>query len=188
MEKQEKRKVILGAAENLFAEKGFFRTSVDEVSKASGIPKGTIYLYFKSKGDLFASVILRTLSLVERDIELCAEKKEKLEDMLSCIMKRVRKKILRGKKHREHMFKTGRPDLPPETVMMIHKKVKPALAGIKKKMAKIFDRYKSEIKPYNADDLAHIFFTFVITSVEMKGREGDATALEIFLNGIKKGK
>ncbi len=186
MDKEKKREIILDAAEDLFGEKGFFRTTVDEVSQTSGIPKGTIYLYFKSKGDLFVRVILRTLSRVGRDIDVCANKAEKLEDILSCVMKKVRKKILRGKRHRDHMLKTGRPDLPPETLMIIHKKVKPALAEIKKKMAEVFDRYKSEIKPYNPDDLAHIFFTFVITSVEMKGRKSDKTALDIFLNGIKR--
>jgi len=184
MKKGEKRKIILGAAGNLFAEKGFFRTSMDEVSGASGIPKGTIYLYFKSKGDLFVNVILKTLSQVEEDIGLCMRKEDELEEILICVMKRVREKILKGKKHREHMLKTGRPDLPPETVMMIHKKVKPALMAIKKRMAEIFARYKSEIKPYNPDDLAHIFFTFVITSVEMRGKY--ITALDIFLNGIKR--
>jgi len=184
MKKEEKRDIILSAAGNLFAEKGFFRTSMDEVSGASGIPKGTIYLYFKSKGDLFANVILKTLSLVEEDIELCMKKKDELEEILECVMKRVRRKVLKGKKHREHILKTGRPDLPPETVMMIHKKVKPALMAIKKKMAEIFVQYKSEINPYNPNDLARIFFTFIITSVEMKGKY--TTALDIFLNGIKR--
>jgi len=47
---------ILEAAEKLFAQKGFYSTTVGEIAEKAGIAKGTIYLYFRDKRDLFFSV------------------------------------------------------------------------------------------------------------------------------------
>lgn len=50
---------ILDAAEALFAKYGFKKTSVDEVSRAAHIGKGSVYLHFSSKEELFAEVLRR---------------------------------------------------------------------------------------------------------------------------------
>jgi AcrR family transcriptional regulator len=44
---------ILEAALHVFGEQGFARTRLEEVAKRAGVSKGTLYLYFKSKEDLF---------------------------------------------------------------------------------------------------------------------------------------
>lgn len=54
---EQKRKDILKAAEKLFVAKAFHEVKLDEVALRARIGKGTIYIYFKSKEDLFASVI-----------------------------------------------------------------------------------------------------------------------------------
>lgn len=41
----------------LFAAKGFFRTTVEDIAQATGVAKGTVYLYFKDKQDLYAAAI-----------------------------------------------------------------------------------------------------------------------------------
>ena len=48
---------ILEAARKIFAKKGFADATMDEIAAASGLAKGTLYLYFLSKRDLY----LRTL-------------------------------------------------------------------------------------------------------------------------------
>src|SRR6202041_173410 len=48
---------ILDAARKIFAKKGFADATMDEIAAASGLAKGTLYLYFKSK----RAVYLRTL-------------------------------------------------------------------------------------------------------------------------------
>ena len=53
-----KRQRILKAATALFVQHGYRRTSVDEVARESGVAKGTIYLYFKTKADLLAQAIV----------------------------------------------------------------------------------------------------------------------------------
>lgn len=48
---------ILTAALKIFSLKGFAATRLDEVAKAAGISKGTLYLYFESKEALFKAVV-----------------------------------------------------------------------------------------------------------------------------------
>jgi len=51
--KQQTRKAIIDAAIGLFTEKGFEQTSMDELARAAGVGKGTIYGYFKAKEEIF---------------------------------------------------------------------------------------------------------------------------------------
>lgn len=48
---------LIAAALELFVEKGFAATRLDDVAKRAGVSKGTVYLYFESKEDLFKAVI-----------------------------------------------------------------------------------------------------------------------------------
>ena len=50
--KQKTRKAIMQAAMTLFSEKGFEKTSIEELARAAGIGKGTIYSYFQTKTDI----------------------------------------------------------------------------------------------------------------------------------------
>ncbi|MBI3269718.1 MAG: TetR/AcrR family transcriptional regulator [Planctomycetes bacterium] len=58
-EKDAKRRRILRAAIRCFARSGYDATSLDDVARAAEVAKGTVYLYFKSKADLFGSLLLR---------------------------------------------------------------------------------------------------------------------------------
>jgi AcrR family transcriptional regulator len=48
---------ILDAALDLFVERGFAATRLEDVAQRAGVSKGTVYLYFDSKEDLFKAVI-----------------------------------------------------------------------------------------------------------------------------------
>ncbi len=48
---------ILKVAEKVFAEKGFHAAKVDDIARQAGVAKGTVYLYFKSKEQLFFKTI-----------------------------------------------------------------------------------------------------------------------------------
>lgn len=55
--KQERPGELLDAALDLFVEKGFAATRVEEVAARAGVSKGTLFLYFPSKEDLFKAVV-----------------------------------------------------------------------------------------------------------------------------------
>jgi AcrR family transcriptional regulator len=48
---------IIAAALDLFVERGFAATRLDDVAARAGISKGTLYLYFENKEDLFKAVV-----------------------------------------------------------------------------------------------------------------------------------
>lgn len=55
--RQEKRKIILEAALELFAENGFHATAISMIAKKAGISKGLAYNYFVSKHDILEEII-----------------------------------------------------------------------------------------------------------------------------------
>lgn len=54
---QETRDRILASAARVFGQKGFERSSLDEVAADAGMTKGAIYWHFKSKNDLFFALL-----------------------------------------------------------------------------------------------------------------------------------
>ncbi|MDV3130549.1 helix-turn-helix domain-containing protein [Mycobacterium sp. 29Ha] len=50
------RSLLLDAAEEVFAEKGFTPASLDDIARAAGYTKGAIYKHFAAKEDLFLAV------------------------------------------------------------------------------------------------------------------------------------
>ena len=52
---------ILAAALACFAERGFAATRIEEVAARAGVTKGTVYLYFPSKEELFKEVVREAL-------------------------------------------------------------------------------------------------------------------------------
>jgi TetR/AcrR family transcriptional regulator, fatty acid metabolism regulator protein len=61
-EKPDKRDLILRAAIETFAARGFFNAQVADVAKAAGVAAGTVYLYFRNKDDLLISIFERTMN------------------------------------------------------------------------------------------------------------------------------
>jgi TetR/AcrR family transcriptional regulator len=53
---------LLAAALDLFVEKGFAATRVEEVARHAGVSKGTLFLYFASKEELFKAVVRENIS------------------------------------------------------------------------------------------------------------------------------
>jgi AcrR family transcriptional regulator len=56
--KLQKKETFIRAAEELFVEKGFENTSIEEIVRRAGLTKRTLYQYFQSKEDLYYAVAL----------------------------------------------------------------------------------------------------------------------------------
>ncbi len=54
-----KREQILDGAKRVFMEQGFEAASMNDITRAAGVSKGTIYVYFANKEDLFGDMIER---------------------------------------------------------------------------------------------------------------------------------
>ena len=53
---------ICAAALEVFAERGFAAAKLDDIARRAGVSKGTLYLYFEDKADLFRAVIRDTVA------------------------------------------------------------------------------------------------------------------------------
>ena len=73
-----RRNQIIDAAIEVFGHKGLDVATVDEIAQAAGISKGTIYLYFKSKDEIF-DAILAERSLMPQMVDLIESPKISME-------------------------------------------------------------------------------------------------------------
>jgi len=73
-ERQARRRRIQGAAREVFAERGYAKASIEHIAKQAGLSVGAIYLYFRSKEDLYVSLLEETLAHL--DGELAARRAE----------------------------------------------------------------------------------------------------------------
>jgi AcrR family transcriptional regulator len=68
-EKERRRQQIMVAAKRVFVEKGFGRATMEDIANEAELSAGTIYLYFKNKDELYASMSLRMLQYLYIRIE-----------------------------------------------------------------------------------------------------------------------
>jgi AcrR family transcriptional regulator len=57
LDRETRRQQILSAATTVFAQKGYRHASVSDIIEAAGIARGTFYLYFQSKEEVFLALI-----------------------------------------------------------------------------------------------------------------------------------
>lgn len=60
-EKERRRQQIIVAAKRVFSDKGFSKATMEDIAKEAELSPGTLYLYFKNKEELYASLSLRIL-------------------------------------------------------------------------------------------------------------------------------
>lgn len=82
-ERQARRRRIQEAARTVFAEKGYAGASIELIARAAQLSVGAIYLYFRSKEDLYVSLVEDTLvsfdvamGRVREDVEVSARLRE----------------------------------------------------------------------------------------------------------------
>lgn len=54
---ENKRLMILHSAKMLFSQRGFYNTSIADITKETGLPVGSIYTYFKSKEEIVKAIV-----------------------------------------------------------------------------------------------------------------------------------
>jgi AcrR family transcriptional regulator len=59
---EDRPREFCAAALDIFAEKGFAAAKLDEIAKSAGVSKGTLYLYFKDKEELFRAVVREAIA------------------------------------------------------------------------------------------------------------------------------
>jgi AcrR family transcriptional regulator len=63
--RDERRAQLVSAAREVFSRKGYHAATVDDITRAAGVAKGTFYLYFQEKREVYYEVIRGFLQLVK---------------------------------------------------------------------------------------------------------------------------
>lgn len=80
-----KRK-IFETSMKLFAEKGYDGTSIEEITSAVGVAKGTLYYHFSSKEEIFNFLVEEGMNLLKNSISIKTEAQQKYIDKLRAII------------------------------------------------------------------------------------------------------
>jgi AcrR family transcriptional regulator len=74
---------LLASALELFTERGYAATRLDDVARLAGVSKGTVYLYYQSKEDLFKAVVREgLLPVLERGEKMVAEHRGPVAELI----------------------------------------------------------------------------------------------------------
>lgn len=84
-EKEQRRNAIVDAAERVFFSKGVAGATMDEVAEAAELSKGTLYLYFESKDDLYLAIITRGIKILHQMFDHAVASEEKGADKVAAI-------------------------------------------------------------------------------------------------------
>ena len=86
--KEARPQELLAAALALFVEKGFAATRAEEVAQRAGVSKGTLYLYYPSKEELFKAVVRQNLSsLIAKGQDMAASFAGSSSELLACLIR-----------------------------------------------------------------------------------------------------
>lgn len=83
----DRRRYVLEAAETVFARRGYHETSMEEIARAAEYATGTVYLYFKSKEELYAALFEgKVRDMVTTVQRRAADAKEPIEAMRQLVL------------------------------------------------------------------------------------------------------
>ena len=87
MRKQVKREEIIQAAKKLIIEKGYRKTSVEDITNEVGIAKGSFYTYFKSKDFLMETLLTEKSEERSNDLDNIIQSDDTLENLIKRYIK-----------------------------------------------------------------------------------------------------
>jgi AcrR family transcriptional regulator len=63
-EKEKRRNDIIDVAERLFFSRGYNNVTMEDIARETELARGTLYLYFKNKGDIYIAIAIRGLKIL----------------------------------------------------------------------------------------------------------------------------
>lgn len=151
---------IMEAAALLMRQKSFKDVSMEELAARAGVAKGTLYLYFRSKGDVYLSLLLEKLQdfagLVDEVYKRnLPSARETLEEVLQASLT-----LLAEKPHSGRIPMLALPGTTPEEIEdELQSRFFPALEKLKKRLSSVFKKgvRKGEFRKLRSEKLAGLF-------------------------------
>ncbi|MBM4277145.1 MAG: TetR/AcrR family transcriptional regulator [Deltaproteobacteria bacterium] len=189
------REEILRAAEKIFAAKGFFQTTMSEIAQGAEFGTGTLYKYFKSKEDLYFTLIDEKTGEINRLV------KDELSRKTSAI-ERIKKVLILELEFMEQnrdffrIYTSEGSRFEWSVKDDCGKKIHDKMVDYIQLLAQVLKQgmKAGELKPFAPLDLAHAFegivhsfiFEWLISPESYPLISKVETILEIFLKGTEK--
>jgi AcrR family transcriptional regulator len=152
------RERLLESAKRLFSQRGYYATSVEDIVESAGLSKGAFYFYFKSKEELFKSLVEEIhLSIVKR-LESFLERDLPLEDALIEHAKVFLEDIYQNR-HIAQIFLFQLMGTNEEFRELYYTKI----AHLRELLAKMVDKaiQRGEITYKNAENIVNLYAGFL---------------------------
>jgi TetR/AcrR family transcriptional regulator len=188
------REEILSAAEKVFAAKGFFPTTMSDIAREAEFGTGTLYKYFKSKEELYFTLIDEKVEEVNRLVNTELSQKTSAVEKIKKVLKLQFEFIERNRDFfRIYISERNRFEwtVKDELGKGLHEKMVTYISILAEVMRQGIKG--EEFRPMNPMDLAHALVGIVNSFVFewMISRESYPliskldTVLEIFLEGVQ---
>lgn len=189
---------LLEAALDLFVEKGFAATRSEEVARRAGVSKGTLYLYYPSKEELFKAVVRQSLTpIIAVGADIVGSFTGSTPELLVLLMTTWWDNV--GKTRASGIFKLMMAEacnFPDLTRFYVDEVVIPSRQLLVRALQRGIDR--GEFRALNVDELAHALIAPVqylilhqhsigacgFHEMDISPRSFMATQIDLFLRGL----
>jgi AcrR family transcriptional regulator len=185
-----KREAILQAAFAVVCGKGYYETRIDDVARAAGVAKGTVYLYFKDKPDLYVGIIQWLINQATTYLKEVASQPLPARGKLSAIFQLWTEKLLQHPAAIDLVF----PEMRKEHCNIARRFQRQVLPEVKTLVNKVAEIIKDgvragEFRPVEPRLAALSFLNafragLLLMSRELRIKAAPARALDLFLYGI----
>ena len=152
------RKEILDEAQQLFRHFGWSKTTMEDIAKAAGKGKSTLYYYYKSKDEIFDAVLTREMDEVFRKLQDEVSKVQTAEDKMRTLCL-TRFNILKQKANLYNVIK-GEIETNIPRLRDLHKRYELREISLVRNILR-FGLERKEFAQYAADDIDAIAFAMV---------------------------
>ena len=186
------RERITKNALKIFAQKGYFRATVDDIAHATGVAKGTVYLYFKDKQDLYIATIdehfsraIAALAAIQAKTTTPSEKMEDIATNFIDYIKHLRTTYM--------LFTFENINLKGKTLKQMHTVIEPKINTMIEIISNIIRDgiQNNEFRKVDPKIAAFYFISTVRTIFLSDFYKSDVsfgtdTILKLFFDGLKK--
>jgi len=185
------RNQILDAAKRVITQKGFHGSTMEDIAKAAGVAKGTSYLYFKSKVQLYLAVMEREFDYITSCFEEIIKSRipvlKKIEGIISFLIEYM-------KENRDFVFSLMyEPPLIKMNKGVLHKRYRSKVDNIRHKFLEVIEEgiRRGEIIKEDPEILADVILGAIIEPViqfVIHKKTGDIDSLKLpIMNILTKG-
>ncbi len=175
-------------AKELFAKKGYHPVTVEEVAEVCGVAKGTLYLYFDSKADLFVEIFVTAHKEIIEQIRKIIGSGKSFEEVISEIFDYF-EKFIRGDGFFSRFGKVQKgmrgANIPIDCMQKINESIAEIIGSLEEEAVSVLKGYLPHCE-LNFSDVYEIIVSLILAIEESESETIKNTALSVLLDGVKK--